>query len=107
MSLDDLSDTERGAIEAAMRYWLARWDWEFPTLFGLERRELENVLKSWPRSVVSDERAAALAMTSSLRELLHGASAVRKSQVQDVCGLSYDEANLLSKRIWERFGHAI
>ena len=31
-----------------MQYWLEHWDWECPTLFGLNKSELQQVCDEWP-----------------------------------------------------------
>ncbi len=93
------AEADQRAISAALRYWVAKWDWECPTLFGLEQAEMQQVLDGWPDDVDCGERTTALAMTAAFRELLHGASAVQRAEVPSVCGLSYEAANDLSQRI--------
>ena len=44
-------------------------DWEFHTLFGLERNEVKNVLESWPKLDESKETVQ-LAINNSLGNLL-------------------------------------
>lgn len=101
------SEADRRAIGAALRYWVAKWDWECSTLFGLEQAEMQQVLDRWPDDVDCGERTAALAMTAAFQELLHGASAVQRAEVPNMCGLSYEAANDLSQRINHYVGHAL
>jgi hypothetical protein len=44
-------------------------DWEFHTLFGLERAEVKSILKSWPNLNENDE-AVVLAINNSFNNLL-------------------------------------
>ncbi len=107
MKSDDLSDAERAAIKAAMLYWIERWDWEWPIFLGLEKVELQRLVDHWPRVESENEKRAALAVDGALRELRYGASAVPKSQVQAVCGRSFEAADKLSKRVCERVSHVL
>ena len=75
-----------------MSYWLDHWDWECPTLFGVEHRELREVLEHWPSVSAGSERAAACASISALRELLHGASAVAKHRLPALIGVTFEQA---------------
>lgn len=102
----DFSKADQAAIQAVLRYWIAKWDWECPTLFGIEKEQVQQVLNLWPESVGNKE-VVALAINGALREFLHGASAVHRSQVAGVCGLSYEEASNLSKRFSESVDHAV
>lgn len=107
MLLSNLPLVDRTAIQAALQYWLAKWDWECPTLFGLEREQVQQVLDQWDESTAGDERVAALAVNGALRELLYGASAVQRSEVAGVCGLSFEAADDLSRRIHDSVRHAL
>lgn len=43
-------------------------DWEFPTLFGLQRAEVAEIARAWPKVDESDERVA-LAVNNALGNL--------------------------------------
>jgi hypothetical protein len=107
MKIEDLSTTEQHALPKVLAYWVAHWDWECPTLFGLEKSDLEAVLASWPASLSSQEKTSALALIGALRELLYGASAVPKAQVPAVCGLSYAEASALAENLFPRISEVL
>lgn len=104
---DDLSDAEHAAIKAAMRYWIEHWDWECPTLFGLEKMELQQVLDLWPEVEAENEKNVALAINGAFRELLYGASSVSRKQLQEICGLSNEAVDELSKRVFERVSNEL
>jgi hypothetical protein len=101
MNVSDLTDTEHTAIKKALAYWVEHWDWECPTLFGLELNEVRDVLETWPSNSNAGENMLALAVGGALRELLHGASAIRKERIPEVCGLSYDSMAKLQQRLSE------
>jgi hypothetical protein len=73
MTLNDLQDL---TVRRALIYWDDRWDWECPSLFGLSHKQYSMVVRSWPG--VSE--AHLLAASAALRELLHGAYAVRDDE---------------------------
>ena len=107
MNINDLSSTEQSALLRMLEYWRAHWDWECPTLFGLEKNQYEAVVNTWPQSLVEQEATTALALVGALREFLHGASAVRKEQVQKLAGLSYAEATGLLEKLLPRIDRAL
>ena len=86
-----------------MEYWAACWDWESPSLFGMELDELRGVLARWPPIGIEDTSNAALASVAGLRELLHGATAQPKDSVQRLIGISFDRANALLDHIVVRW----
>jgi hypothetical protein len=45
-------------------------DWEFPTLFGLERAEVEEIAKAWPNVEVADEHVVDVAVNNALGNLV-------------------------------------
>jgi len=73
MTLNDLQDF---AIRRALIYWDERWDWECPSLFGLSHQQYGIVVRSWP----DGSEAHLLAASAALRELLHGACALRDAE---------------------------
>ena len=74
--MTNYSAKEKEALENAIHYWIEKWDFECPTLFGLEKTDLIEVAKSWPVSLSTDRERTLIACLGSLRELLHGASAI-------------------------------
>ncbi|QSI32128.1 hypothetical protein GNX71_22115 [Variovorax sp. RKNM96] len=71
-----LTDVQELAVRRALSYWDERWDWESPVLFGLTHDRYRNVAASWPGN--SEDHF--LAAVGALRELLHGASAIREDE---------------------------
>lgn len=97
-----MNERETIALLKAIKYWIANWDFECPTLFGLEKAQLEEVVDGWPKSLLQNERLALLVCLGSLRELLFGASAISEHAVQSVIGLSYEEASNLCTLVRQR-----
>lgn len=62
--LEVVKDCLRAAVEGPFFP-----DWEFHTLFGLERAEVKSILKSWPNLNENDE-AVVLAINNSFNNLL-------------------------------------
>lgn len=96
-----ISPSESAGVAAALRYWLARWDWEAPTLFGLSKPEFEAVSSAWTNAGTSfhAESPCYLAATGALRELLHGAYAVSPARVQQLLVIEQTAAELLLARL--------
>ena len=99
MQLLDLTDSQQSAISRALGYWAERWDWECPTLFGLELAELQEIIASWPDSLSSGSNGVALAIQGSLRELLFGASAPPPDSLPRLIGVTQVEAVALLEAI--------
>jgi hypothetical protein len=97
MNTASFDEKEVEALRRAFEFWLDHWDWECPTLFGIDRDELSVVLEGWPNPRTNDETIA-LAALGALRELLDGASAIPGSEVERLLGLSLSEAERLSKK---------
>jgi hypothetical protein len=93
-----LSSAEQDQVRSAMLYWVAHWDSECPTLFGIELDELQVVLHAWPHSAAQRETEA-LAAIGALRELLHGASTPPRSQLPEILGVEYETASALCAKI--------
>ncbi|MFZ5531613.1 MAG: hypothetical protein ACOY4U_11275 [Pseudomonadota bacterium] len=83
-----------------LKYWLARWDWECPTLFGIERDDLQALAATWPSCLAQQPKAAAQALAGALRETLHGASAPTPQALPQLIGINHAEATALQGRIW-------
>lgn len=81
-----------------MSYWLANWDWECATLFGMELEELQAVLEAWPDSATQRETEASAAI-GSLRELLFGASTPPRAELPQILGIDYEAAVALCERV--------
>lgn len=90
---------EKDALLKSIQYWIDRWDFESPTLFGVERSDLVEIVKGWPASLSINEKCTLIACLGSLRELLHGASAVSRSAVPTIVGIPYEEASTLCGKI--------
>lgn len=75
-----------------LQYWVKHWDWECPTLFGLELDELCAVLRAWPNIPAGAEEKTLLAIVGAYRELLYGASAVSVNAVESAIGVTYEKA---------------
>ena len=81
-----------------MSYWVAHWDWECPTLFGIALEELQVVLEAWPRTSVQKEIEAAAAV-GALRELLYGASTPQRRDIPKILGIEYQAASELCDKV--------
>jgi hypothetical protein len=99
MDMSKISHDDQQALRCAMNYWTTCWDWECPTLFGIELDELKRILERWPLIAKEDEASAAAATLSALRELLYGASAQPKTAIEELIGISYDSADLLCTKL--------
>ncbi|MFZ3214454.1 MAG: hypothetical protein WA192_00160 [Candidatus Acidiferrales bacterium] len=81
MDFDSLSDMDKTTVGEALRAAADGPffpDWEFHTLFGLERTDVRAIADAWPRPAASHEDLK-LAVTNSLNNLLgypHGNEAV-------------------------------
>ena len=95
----NLSDAESTSIHEALGYWVENWDWECPTLFGLDRSELEEVVRTWPASLEGHPEIAEVAVIGSLRELLWGASSLPPDRVERLLGMGHRQAESLLKRL--------
>src|SRR5260370_15536639 len=72
MSLASLSDKERDVVRQCLRAAVESPffpDWEFHTIFGLERDEVKRVLLSWPELDETDE-SVVVAINNSFNNLL-------------------------------------
>jgi hypothetical protein len=72
VSLADLSDAERRIVRECLRAAVEGSffpDWEFHTLFGLERGEVRRISSLWPALDEADE-SAVIAINNSLTNLL-------------------------------------
>jgi hypothetical protein len=94
MDVSQFSEVEQAAIRQVIAYWISSWDWECPTLFGLEKDDFVTVLDSWPSHLNGEGGMAEFAAAGALREYLCGASAVTAHKAKNETGLS--QADLYS-----------
>jgi hypothetical protein len=102
MDISDLSREEQNALRSILLYWTEHWDWECPTLFGLQRDDFADVVAHWPYCLTQNQRVATLALVGATREFLHGASAVGKERVQEITGLTLEDAVALVEKVHKR-----
>lgn len=102
MEIGELSSQEQAALLLILQYWAQHWDFECPTLFGLEQEELQSVAELWPGCLAQNEQVAVQALNGGLREFLYGASAVGPEVVQSVTGIKREEVIALYESIWPR-----
>ena len=81
MDFNSLSKAEKAIVGQALRAAADGPffpDWEFHTLFGLERSDVRAIANAWPRCTASADKVA-LAVNNSMNHLLgypHGEDAV-------------------------------
>jgi hypothetical protein len=97
MNTSALDQQEQQVLRRALEYWVEHWDWECPTLFGLEKSNLLSVLQAWPIATAGAETTA-LAALGSLRELLYGASAPERGKIHATLGITFAEAERLCSK---------
>ncbi len=94
-----VSEENKEALIKALDYWIDHWDFECPTLFGLERSDLQKVALDLTEGLNNNKEIVLLACLSSLAELLYGASAVPKTKLHDLLGIDFYSASSLCKEI--------
>jgi hypothetical protein len=99
MNLSNLTDAQQSAVQRALEYWVSRWDWESPLLFGRQRSEIQEMLSSWPECWINDECEISHAVLCAFSELLHGGSTPSESSLQAAIGLRQSEAAALLARL--------
>jgi len=82
-----------------MEYWVRHWDWECPTLFGLELDELIRTVETWPRVAAGSEETTRMAAVGALRELF-GGSAPPRAELTELVGRSYEQASELAAAVY-------
>lgn len=107
MHFSDLPDHQQTAISRALAYWIDNWDWECPTLFGLELAEFREIAATWPTCLESDPCRVAIAIQGAFRELLLGASTPAPDSLLGHIGLSFAEADSLFNAIQPRLAAAM
>ena len=76
-------------------------DWEFATLFGLERDELRRAAAAWPRQVLDDE-AHARAIRGSVSNLFHYPHGM-DHQLELILGLDRGGLGRLARSLRDRY----
>ena len=97
----ELSDSDDKLILNIMKYWVDNWDFECPTLFGIELEDLQNVIDKWPEALLSNSVHAGRAVSASFGELLWGASSLSDARVKSEFGKSKDDLEAFYKSIHE------
>jgi hypothetical protein len=72
VALTDLNETERGVVRECLQAAAEGPffpDWEFPTLFGIDRDQVRQLLLSWPKVDEADD-AILLSINNSFNNLL-------------------------------------
>jgi hypothetical protein len=105
MKVDDLSAEETYAVKRILAYWMQHWDFECPTLFGMELDEVQLAANAWPQANQPD--VTALAVLGAMREFLYGASAVPREQIYAETGLTFEAASALLDRLFPRIEVAL
>ena len=72
-------------------------------MFGIEQADFNVIAEDWPVSYGENQQKAFLACFGSLRELLYGASALPREQINAQIGLSYVEASVLCNKIYQEY----
>jgi len=99
MKTSGLTAQEVEATRRAMLYWTEHWDWECPTLFGVELEEMVAVVKTWPLVATGQEELVATCALGAWRELLYGASSVEPARVGETVGMSYSLAESVCTKV--------
>jgi hypothetical protein len=94
-----LQPAEVAALSAVLSYWESHWDWECPTLFGLELKEYRAAAETWRATLNLSLPQVAYVIHGALREFLHGASAVKAEAVAGIAGISCADLVKLDSRI--------
>jgi hypothetical protein len=94
-----LQPRERAALTEVLSYWQTHWDWECPTLFGLELAEYEAAVATWRASVDLSSPQVAYALLGALMEFLFGASAVTATDVFSITGMAKPDLLALENRV--------
>lgn len=98
MPLRDLSLADQESIRRVLEYQLARWDWEAPTVLGVQKEEVQGLLARWP--VVEDQEEASMAhraIHSSLGDLI-GLRGIREEDCRSKIGVTPRELGEIFQR---------
>ena len=106
MDISDLASSEQEGLRRIIAYAIARWDWESPTLFGIEKLQAEVVLREWPASLQRSPAKAAAAIWGPLGFFIHGGG-MRDHECLAQFGLSQKDCAALLNKIRERVDVAL
>ena len=99
MDVSQFSELEQTAMRKVIAYYILAWDWECPTLFGLEKNDLLAVLDDWPSHMKGGVEITIFSAAGALREYLYGASAVTAHKAKVETGLSQADLSLILHRL--------
>ena len=99
MQKPSLQPQDQAALSAVLSYWEQHWDWECPTLFGLELPDYRAAMAAWRVSADLSQPAVALALSGALREFLYGASAAKEHAIPGITGLQKSDLVELAGRV--------
>ena len=99
MDTSSLTSDEADATLRAMEYWIGKWDWECPTLLGVELEELKTVVAHWPAPSAATKGVTALCASGAWRELLDGSAALPAEDVRALTGIGWSEAGQLNAKV--------
>jgi hypothetical protein len=94
-----LQTSEHAALSAVLNYWESHWDWECPTLFGLDLKEYRAAAETWRATADLAQPQVAFAMLGALREFLHGASALKGEAVVTITRMQKADLLTLKNRV--------
>jgi hypothetical protein len=94
-----LQPQDQVALSAVLSYWEQHWDWESPTLFGLELEEYRAATVAWQASGDLSRPGVALALSGALREFLYGASSVKDHDILGITSMKKSELVALASRV--------
>lgn len=98
MPLLDLSPGDQESIRRVLAYQLAGWDWETPTVLGVQKEEVEGLLARWPAVDDQEEASVAhVAIHSSLGDLI-GLRGISEADCQSEIGVTLKELAEIFKR---------
>jgi hypothetical protein len=98
MPVRSLSFEGQETIRRVLVYQLDGWDWEAPTVLGVEKKEIETLLANWP--AIEDQEKESIAhraIHSSLGDLV-GVRGISEEDCQAKIGVSRKELFEVFKR---------
>jgi len=98
MPLRDLSSADQESIRRVLVYQLDGWDWEAPTVLGVQMEEIADLLACWP--AVDDLKEASIAhraIHSSLGDLI-GLRGITEEDCRHAVGVTRKELFGIFKR---------
>jgi hypothetical protein len=98
MPLRDLSLADQALVRRVLAYQLTEWDWEAPTVLGVQKEEVEDLLARWP--AVDDQEEASIAhraIHSSLGDLI-GLRGISEEDCRSKIGVTTTELAQIFQR---------